>query len=171
MHNEVKLICQEVKEKYLDYFIGTDVLDVGSLDINGNNRYLFTDCDIVGIDLGKGKNVDVATEVHKYVPGIKFDMVICTEMLEHDCSWRLSLKKMLELLCKGGLLLLTAAGPNRPEHGTTRADPQFSPFTNNYYRNISAEDLLKCLPFEEFQESCIGHRRNAHDVYFYGIKK
>ncbi len=171
MHNEVRFICQEVKEKYRYKFTRANVLDVGSLDINGNNRYLFNDCSIIGIDLRKGKNVDVVTKVHQYVSYKKFDIVICTEMLEHDEHWQLSLKKMLELLCKGGLLLLTAAGPNRPEHGTTKAEPQFSPFTNNHYRNVSVEDLQECLPSDKLQEWHIGYRRDKHDIYFYGIKK
>ncbi|KKM01686.1 hypothetical protein LCGC14_1791930 [marine sediment metagenome] len=171
MHNEVRFICQEVKKKYPDYFIGADVLDVGSLDINGNNRYLFTNCNIVGIDLEKGRNVDVVTEVHKYISSKKFDVIVCTEMLEHDYYWQESLKRMLELLRKGGLLLLTAAGPNRPEHGTTKAEPQFSPFTNNHYRNVSVEDLQECLPSDKLQKWHIGYRRDKHDIYFYGIKK
>ncbi|KKM71621.1 hypothetical protein LCGC14_1428730, partial [marine sediment metagenome] len=57
-----------------------------------------------------------------------------------------------------------------PEHGTTTADPQFSPFTNNYYRNVSVEDLREYLPSNKLQESYIGYRRDKHDIYFYGIK-
>lgn len=36
--------CNQIKQLYPEYFIGKNVLDVGSMDINGNNRYLFTDC-------------------------------------------------------------------------------------------------------------------------------
>jgi len=52
MTNYIKLI----KEKYPHHFKNKKVLECGSLDIHGNNRIYFQDCDYLGIDLGEGKN-------------------------------------------------------------------------------------------------------------------
>lgn len=50
-HQEQVRFCESVREKFPSLFVGKKVLDAGSLDINGNNRYLFTDCEYVGIDV------------------------------------------------------------------------------------------------------------------------
>jgi hypothetical protein len=51
---------------FLQYFIDKCVLDVGSLDINGNNRYLFDNCEYTGLDIGEGPNVDIVMPIHEY---------------------------------------------------------------------------------------------------------
>jgi hypothetical protein len=43
-HQAQQDFCNSVRQLFPDHFRGKTVLDVGSLDINGNNRYLFTDC-------------------------------------------------------------------------------------------------------------------------------
>ena len=50
-HQEQINFCLYVKEKYPTFFNNKKVLDVGSGDINGNNRYLFEDCDYFGCDV------------------------------------------------------------------------------------------------------------------------
>jgi hypothetical protein len=50
-HQEQKDFCLSVKEFMPDFFKGVSVLDIGSLDINGNNRYLFENYDYTGIDI------------------------------------------------------------------------------------------------------------------------
>ena len=45
-------------KRYGNLFKNKKVLDIGSLDINGSNRFLFEDCNYLGIDVGEGKNVD-----------------------------------------------------------------------------------------------------------------
>lgn len=37
--------CTKIKNKIPQFFSNLKVLDVGSLDINGNNRYLFDNCE------------------------------------------------------------------------------------------------------------------------------
>ena len=43
MHEQARKFTLVVKEKFPEYFSNKNVLDVGSGDINGNNRFLFTD--------------------------------------------------------------------------------------------------------------------------------
>jgi hypothetical protein len=74
------------------------VLDVGSADINGNFRNLFTNCHYIGIDLWKTRNVDIICDINDYESDKKFDTIFSVEMLEHDCRRKESLKKMYSLL-------------------------------------------------------------------------
>lgn len=169
MHKRVKQYCESVKSRHPENFNRKDVLDCGSLDINGNNRYLFTACTYTGIDICAGKNVDVVTRVHKFSPGKQFDAVISTEMLEHDEHWKLSLRNMFALTKAGGLLLFTAAGTNRPEHGTSEHLPGDSPETNSYYRNLTVEMIIEALDLDAFAWFEISYRQT--DIRFAGIKR
>lgn len=168
MHKSVQRYCEAIRRRYPEFFTGKAVLDCGSLDINGNNRYLFQRCNYTGIDIVEGRNVDVVDRVHLYKPSCLFDIVISTEMLEHDAFFPETLAAMFNLLKPGGLLLITAAGYGRREHGTTATSPADSPLTNDYYHNITPVDIVSNLPLTGFSEWNISYQ--PHDIRFYGIK-
>lgn len=217
MHPEVQIFCLEVKMKFPSWphpspFHQARVLDVGSLDINGSNRYLFTECGYTGIDIVKGYNVEFVTSAHEFDPLTKnylsetfgvaelatdpqnqepFDTVISTEMLEHDCHWKESLRNMYRLLRPGGLLIITCATGVRPEHGTTNHCPADSPLTNDWYKNLSPHDIVEAyLPVSlnreieikdtipeliglfdsEFSQWEFRIARDNRDLYFWGVK-
>jgi len=157
-------------------FVDKDVLDSGSLDINGNNRYLFEKCRYTGIDIGYGKNVDIKTMTHKFRPGKEYDVVMSTEQFEHDKYWRESAKRCVELTKQGGLFMFTCALEGRPEHGTEKNHPGTSPFSHklfsNYYENRVAQDF-KDLPWwkDAFVMSGFHENTDNLDLYFWGIKK
>jgi SAM-dependent methyltransferase len=159
-----------VKAVFPQYFKGVDVLDVGSYDINGNNRPFFSgDCNYFGIDLVDGKNVDMVGDWNELTPPLgEYDTVISTEMLEHDKNWDASIVKMYDYVKSGGLLLITAAGTGRREHGTHLNAPESSPATNDYYKNITNEMFLEVLPAEKFTNHLI--RQFDTDFQFWGIK-
>ncbi len=169
MHKQVKQFCESVKHRFPGYFSNTEVLDCGSLDINGNNRYLFIKCQYTGIDLSSGPNVDIITPVHLFKPEHCYDVVISTEMLEHDFHYHESLSNMVVLVRSGGLLLITAAGVNRPEHGTFRHHPGDSPLTPHYYLNITAEMLLHAINPDLFSWYELSYINT--DIRFAGIKR
>ena len=175
-HREQIEWCELVKYAHPEYFVGTNVLDIGSLDINGNNRYLFEQCDYTGIDIGDGPNVDLVIEghLHRTDKDNKYDVVVSTECFEHDKHWELTLKNVMKnLLSKGGLFLFSCAAPGRPEHGTKKTSPKDSPFTTDYYRNLSEEDIRGVLDCNKlFKEYKFKTRSTfPQDLYFYGIKK
>src|SRR5260221_473016 len=185
MHPEANQFVAKVKAKFTKYFTGRKVLEVGSLNINGTVRDFFTDCDYAGIDVAAGNGVDrvlhltellqECTETTKgRYASMPFrslcDVMISTEALEHDELWDKSLEAMSALLKPGGILIITCAGPNRPEHGTTKADPDSSPFTTDYYRNISVEDFQSVLPMSLWTDAELTYGRDGEDLYFYGIK-
>jgi SAM-dependent methyltransferase len=173
-HQEQVEWCKLVKHAHPEFFIGTKVLDIGSLDINGNNRYLFEQCDYTGIDIGDGLNVDVVCSGHLFKSNDLFDVVISTECFEHDEYWELTLKNVINNLLKdGGLFLFSCAAPGRPEHGTKKTSPKDSPFTTDYYRNLSEEDIRSVLDCDNIFSNYKFKTRKEfpQDLYFYGIKK
>lgn len=172
-HNEQRQFFETVKIENPQYFQGAKVLDMGSLDINGNNRDLFADSQYIGVDIIYGPNVDARSRNHTYKakPSGYFDVVISSECFEHDKYWQLSLQNAYRLLRSGGLLLFSCATHGRPEHGTTRTTPHDSPATNDYYRNLGPEDIEEALNLDElFDHTFMTTRSSPADLYFYGIK-
>ena len=142
-HQEQRDFCLSVKEKFPYFFSSKFVLDVGSLDINGNNQYLFDNRGYLGVDLLPGKNIDIISKAHELkMPDCCFDGIISTECLEHDPYYVDTLKNIYRMLKPGGLLLFSCATKGRPEHGTRRTTPSDAPFIHNfgewgdYYRNL-----------------------------------
>ena len=94
-----------------------DTLEVGSLDVNGSIRDLFVG-GYLGVDFRAGPGVDEVMNAHKLkFPASTFDVVVTTEMLEHDDEFWLSMKEMGRVLKKGGHLLLTTRGNGFKPHG------------------------------------------------------
>lgn len=173
-HPAQKKFCKLVRSKYKSWFKRINVIDIGSLNINGCNRPLFYKSNYVGVDIVKGKNVDVVSLGHLYLDmitwkGYTIDTIISTEALEHDSSYKLTLQSMYNSLKQGGLLLITCAGDGRKEHGTTNSFPGDSPMTNDYYCNISNDMFFEILKPDMFS---VYHLEQINtDLQFYGIKK
>lgn len=113
------------------------VLECGSRNINGTIKGLFSKSDIyVGVDAHEGGDVDKVALVHELPFGNEtFDLVMSLEMLEHDPFYIESLTKMAKLVRKNGSLIITCAGPKRPEHNL-----QDSPIPG-YYKNMDLATL------------------------------
>jgi autotransporter strand-loop-strand O-heptosyltransferase len=179
-HEYQRQFCEKVKEEYPNFFKNKKVLDIGSLDINGNNKDLFENCTYIGLDLGEGKNVDVIYLGHLYdAPDNYFDTIISTEAFEHDIHYEKTIGNIIRMLKPGGLFLFTCAAPGRPEHGTRRTGGFDAPLLiqqseewSDYYKNLTEEDIRKTLSFNICFSD--GHfRLDNHengDLYFYGIK-
>ena len=168
-HKEQRNFCERVKGRFPDDFNEKKVLDVGSLDVNGNNRYLFDGCDYTGIDLGPGNNVDIVCPAHE-LEGL-YDTIISTEAFEHDRYIKDSLKNIISnLLRPGGLFLFTCAGEGRAEHGTINCSPKDAPFTNDYYQNLSKQFIRKIIDIEFFFGKDFKFFLNSKtkDLYFVG---
>ena len=180
-HERQQDFCKSVKMIFPQYFRGVNVCDIGSLDINGNNHYLFEDYSYIGVDVGRGKNVNVVSKGHEYKPidGKKYDVVISTECFEHDMFWRQTLENIvLNLVRPEGLFLFTCATTGRPEHGTRRTSPNDSPMTvqdetwSDYYLNLTQADIESAIDLKlHFSNYGFGTDEESHDLYFWGIKK
>jgi len=176
MHREQMEWCESIKRQFPEYFDRQFVLDVGSLDVNGTNRYLFSGGLYVGIDVRPGPGVDIVSVCHDFVaPCDLFDVIISTNALEHDMYWKESIKHMVRILRHKGLLLFSFVYAHR-EHGTRRAMPGDSATSRlpslwrDHYKNLSPADVYSLLPWErEFNIYMLG--RAGRDLRFWGIKK
>jgi SAM-dependent methyltransferase len=181
-HLEHHANCRRVKARFPNFFKGVRVLDAGSLDVNGNNRYLFENCFYTGIDVGEGKNVDQVSLIHEYhAPDGYFDTIISTNCFEHDMYFELSIKNIARMLRKGGLFVVGCATDKTNEHGTVQSDTYSSPLTSmiegweNFYQNRSIEDFWNVfggrLKFcDVFPEHAFEIGRQRKDLYFWGLK-
>ena len=176
-HQAQKDFLLSVKERFPNRFNDCSVLDIGSLDINGNNRYLFENYEYVGVDIGPGPNVDVICKGHEFKSDTQFDIVVSTECFEHDIFYKETILNAINLTKSNGLFLFTCASKGRAEHGTNRSgDPSASPYShvewNDYYKNLEESDIREFLNVEEvFSEFSFGYNPESFDLYFFGIKK
>lgn len=135
MHDEVIGWLREAKRRYPGRWRGP-VLEVGSYDLNGSARDLFPgDVEYVGVDRREGRGVDVvalASEAPARPGG--WQVVVSTEMLEHDHDWRGSVRRMVEVVADGGLIVVTCAGPARKAHEVECGH-------ENHYQNVCADEL------------------------------
>ena len=117
-----------------------DVLEVGSLDINGSVRPLFADAARYhGIDLAEGPGVDEVADAATWVPPRAFDVVVCAEVLEHAPAWRDILATMWTATAPGGLLLMTCAAPPRAPHSAVDG---LDVRDGEHYANVEAGEVL-----------------------------
>lgn len=105
---------------------------------------------------------EFSNRFRKRIPSeeVQIDMVISTEMLEHDPYWALSLEWMYDVLKPGGLLLITAAGDGRPPHGIGREHDYYKNISNMMFTSILHPGLFKTYFLQQVNQ----------DLQFYGIK-
>lgn len=178
-HKQQQDFFTSVKNKFPHLFNNIKVLDIGSLDINGNNRHLFENSEYIGLDLDEGPNVDVVCKAHIYKPDFKFNVVISGECFEHDIFYDKTILNMVELLEDNGIMIFSCASTGRPEHGTIKTSPENAPFLlkfgeewGNYYKNIDELDVRKVIDVDSiFSNYEFIYQEETCDLYFWGIKK
>lgn len=188
---------EQMKKQHSECFKDIRVLDVGALDINGNNRQFFKDCDYIGLDVIPGDNVDVVSICHEYEPDELFDTIISTSALEHDMYREKTLMHMYELLKPAGWLFIVACHSWKT-HGTQGNSPHtsgtsqiekwrkhYKKLSDNefkklfetwrgYYENVEEKHFDKVFgpdygEFFEYSEISMSHRNK--DIRFVGEKK
>ncbi len=92
---------------------GKDVLEVGSLDVNGSLRPIIESWvprSYTGIDIVSGPGVDIVLDssdlLERFGNGW-FDVVVTTEMLEHARDWQAAISNLKNVVKPGGILLIT----------------------------------------------------------------
>lgn len=162
MHKEAMDFVLSVKAKHPRFFSGVRVLEIGSYNINGSVRGLFTQTNYVGIDWRKGPGVDMAVFGHELAfADHTFDVVISTECLEHDRYAHATFVNALRMLRPGGAMLITAAGPERPPH-------EIDCGAGGHYQNIYMEFFK---PYHTlFSDIVAKFSDDQRDIYFFGVK-
>jgi len=116
------------------------ILEVGSKNVNGSLRDIcmeFNPKEYIGIDIEEGEGVNRLCNVYELTEEFDadyFDIVICTEVLEHLSMWELAIKNMEDVLKVGGKILLTTRSFGFGKHDHPR----------DYWR-FEVEDILKIL--------------------------
>lgn len=180
MHPEATHFLAYVKSVFPTFFTNVKVLDVGSGDINGNNRQLFTDIiSYDGNDVAPGRNVTIVSPTSKLpFDDETFDIIISSECFEHDPEWNLSLQKIYKMLKPGGLFCFTCASTGRGEHGTRRTSPTDSLgcFNNvgiwaDHYMNLTMDNVNSATPLDTYSQYAGYYNDRTKDLYFWGIKQ
>ena len=177
-HQEQFNFILKIKNQYPEYFRRKQVLEIGSLNINGSVRMLFERCHYTGIDVGEGPGVDIVCPGQLYnAPDKTYDVVLSAECFEHNPSWLETFQNMIRMCKSSGLVLFTCATYGRPEHGTTRSTPNCSPLTVDlqwdYYKNLGIIDFIEVIDFNKHFSIYQFESRNIspQDLYFAGFKR
>ena len=182
MHIQANRFLQWASVTFNEYFKeNITVLDVGSGDINGNNRLLFPPvCTYWGNDVSIGANVNIVSKTSALpFSNDTFDVVVSSECFEHDPEYVLSLQKIFKMLKPGGLFFFTCASTGRAEHGTLKTIPTDSlatrarvPVWSTYYKNLEKADIEAAWEGITASWAAAEYYYNASskDIYFWGIK-
>lgn len=140
------------------------VIEIGSRDINGSVRELFTEAEsYVGLDMFPGPRVDWVGDARFYAPRDgRVDCVACCEVLEHSPHWRDLIITASSWLRDGGVLIITCAGPARGEH--SGYDGRHRLKDGEYYGNVSADALNDALVEAGLRVILCHQTRNDEDT-------
>lgn len=119
--------------------------------MNGTMRnYLGDKVEFVGIDVfapetDKSGCITWTGYIHNYRERPDNSVSLCTyfDTREHDIHWKKSVKRLIELLKVGGLLVIQMP-IQRPEHGPNNPNEPYGellPGGGRYYRSITLEDV------------------------------
>jgi SAM-dependent methyltransferase len=118
MHHSAYVNAEKFYHKYCENKIETKkILDVGSYDVNGTMKPIFSKGKYVGMDMEQGPNVDIVGVSHE-IPfkDNEFDIVISSSCFEHDDMFWISFQEMCRVLKDGGYMYIQAPS-NGPYHG------------------------------------------------------
>lgn len=119
MHATAYRATERFVNKYVQENHGMlEVLDVGSLDVNGSMKPIFEGFkSYIGLDMREGKNVDVVCNAHKMpFQDNSFDVVVSNQCLEHDPMFWLTFLEMARVVKPCGLIFVCSpsCGPYHP---------------------------------------------------------
>lgn len=141
------------------------VLDLGGRDINGSIRGLLPAAKWTGLDIEPGPGVDLVHDATLPWPEgwDRYDVVVCTEVLEHVERWPQLLRTAAQALEPGGpeALFVTCASTGRPEHGAAGAP---LPGPGEWYGNVPPA-VLKARLLDLFEDVVVEYRRLPGDAY------
>lgn len=154
MHNSI-YYWVESRVKEIGPTPDSKVLEVGSCDINGSVRKLFSTQYYVGVDIQNGPGVNILLPNPKELifKSRYFDVIVCTEMLEHAEFPEAMISEMYRVLRWGGVLLLTTRSEGFPHHNPPD------------YHRFSEAEIEKMLGEASFRPIKVGVDPEAPGVF------
>lgn len=149
---------------YVEQFATDDVLtvlDIGGRNVNGSVRDLFPHADYTALDILPGEGVDIVANAASWTPDRAYDLIVCTEVFEHTDQWPQILEVAAAACRPGGRLVLTMAGPGRPEHSAIDGGPRRP---DEHYGNVAPEDLQAGLLATGWVEVTVEYRTSPADT-------
>jgi SAM-dependent methyltransferase len=145
---------------------GLDCVDLGGRNVNGSIRGLFAPRTWTAVDLVAGSGVDIVADVRSWRPAQEWDLVCCTEVLEHLDDPRSVVETAAACCRPRGTILITAAAPNRAPHSATGGTLP----PGEHYENIDPDNLLRWLHAVVGSVLEITHDKGHGDVYARAIR-
>ena len=159
MHDNSMDLMRDFIEKY--NVKNGRVVDIGSLDLNGNYRGLFPDAEYVGVDIVEGENVDVVMDSNEWQAIKNVDLVISGQTIEHVANIPKLLSSIFNILRPGGLLCVIAPSAG-PSHDYPIWVGHFSVEEMSTIVTKAGFEILDCIitPVEPFRDvRCIARKR------------
>lgn len=121
-----------------------DVLEIGSLDINGSIKSIFLPFSksYLGLDVQDGPGVDLVADATKYDAFNTYDIIVCCEVFEHLEQWKEVVYNSYDNLKDGGFFVGTCAGEGRPPHS---AIDEHAIRSHEYYQNVGEWNMNQTL--------------------------
>ena len=157
MHSEAYHWVSESYDNWRENKKDLNVLEIGSLDINGSVRPIFTTHvkTYLGIDAQEGPGVDYVCDASGFHTGPIWDVIVCAEVFEHTPVWEEIVKLSYKNLVDGGLFIATMAGEGRPQHSAI--DGGWTLHEGEHYANITAPELEEALKmFDSCEVNVLG---------------
>lgn len=150
MHAEAYQWIEKSFNKWVEDKKDLNVLEIGSLDINGSVRPIFANHAhmYLGIDPQAGPGVDLVADASTFSTGPLFHVIVCAEVFEHTPVWKDIVDRAYENLLEGGIFIATMAGEGRPPHSAIDENPIRE---WEHYENIGKRKLKKAL--KKFRKS------------------
>lgn len=144
MHVEAMDWVDQSFNNWVDDRKDLNILEIGSLDINGSVRSIFANHarTYLGIDIQEGPGVDLVIDAAGMDTGPIWDVIVCAEVFEHAPEWREIIIRAHGNLVKGGIFIATMAGEGRAPHSAIDEHPIRD---WEYYANVSKKELKKAL--------------------------
>ena len=102
---------------------GKRILEAGARNVNGSVRSIleqYHPASYLGIDIEAGEGVDQIRNIYDLVSEFgkdSFDIVVCTETLEHVEDWRLGIQNLKGILKPEGIMIFSSPIPEVKYHG------------------------------------------------------
>lgn len=141
---------------------GLECVDLGGRNVNGSIRDLFEPASWTAVDFVDGPGVDIVADIRSWEPHRRWDLVVCTEVLEHVRVPAFVLDTIARCVAPGGTILITAAAPPRAPHSMCGSNvvPPGEPYSNIHPAVLTAQMRIVTKTIDE-----VVHDARHGDVY------